>query len=121
MAKKYDLSCLEKREMLNEEAASAEVLLSWGEHYEEAGLLYDAVDFYEKADAREALSRLLARARDEGNVFLFRRLGRLLGIEPGSDEWAAVANRAAELGKLAFAAEANRLSGAAVPLDEPPS
>lgn len=119
MARKADLSCLEKREMLNEETASPEVLLSWGEQYEEVGSLYDAVDFYEKADAREALSRLLARARDEGNVFLFRCLVRLLGLEPGRDEWAVLANRAEEHGKLAFAAEANRLGGAPASLDEP--
>ena len=121
MAKKYDLSCLEKREMLNDEAASAGVLRSWGEHYEETGSLYDAVDFYEKADAGEALSRLFGRARDEGNAFLFRRIAHLLGIEPGSDEWVAVAKRAEELGKLAFAAEANRLSGVGAPPDEPAS
>lgn len=121
MAKKYDLSCLEKRDLLNDEAASAEVLRSWGEHYEETGSWYDAVDFYEKADAEEGLSRLLSKARDEGNAFLFRRIAHLLGIQPGSDEWAAVAKRAEELGKLAFAAEANRLSGVGAPPDEPAS
>lgn len=121
MPKKVDLSCLEKREMLNDAGASSAMLLSWGEHYEEVGSLYDAVDFYEKAEARDALSRLLGRAREEGNVFLFRRLVRLLGLDPGLDELTALARRAEELGKLAFAAEATRLSGAAGSLDEPKS
>lgn len=119
MAKKYDLSCLEKREMLNEQAASAEVLLSWGEHYEEVGSLHDAVDFYEKAGAKEALSRILDRARADGNVFLFRRIVRLLGLEPGPEEWAVLAGRAEELGKLTFAAEGKRLGGLTAALDEP--
>jgi hypothetical protein len=118
MARKYDLSCLEKRELLNEATASAEALLSWGEHCEEVGSLHDAADFYEKAGAREALSRLLARAQDAGNVFLFRRLCRMLGLEPGREEWVVLAHRAEELGKLAFAAEANRLGGVAESVDQ---
>lgn len=111
MAKKYDLSCLEKREILNEAASSAEVLLSWGEHYEEVGSLHDAVDFYEKADARDHLFRVLRRAQDTGNFFLFRRICRILGHDPNSDEWLQLASRARELGKAAFAEEANRLGG----------
>ncbi len=59
MAKKYDLGCLEKRDLLNETAVSVETLRSWGEHYEEVGSLYDALDFYEKAGAEEAFARLL--------------------------------------------------------------
>lgn len=110
MARKRDLSCLEKRELLNDQGASAELLHSWGEYYEAAGSLYDAVDFYEKAKAGEALAHLLGRAREEGNVFLFRRLTRFLGLAPGGDEWAALAVRAEELGKSAFAAEAQRLA-----------
>jgi hypothetical protein len=113
MAKKYDLSCLEKRDLLNETAVSLETLLSWGEHYEEVGSLYDAVDFYEKAGAREALARLLKKAQDVGNVFLFHRISRIIGHEPDRDEWLALANRAEELGKPAFAAEAYRLGGVA--------
>jgi hypothetical protein len=113
MAKKYDLSCLEKRDLLNETAVSFETLLSWGEHYEEVGSLYDAVDFYEKAGAREALARLLKKTQDLGNVFLFHRISRIIEHEPNHDEWLALANRAEELGKLAFAAEAYRLGGVA--------
>jgi hypothetical protein len=113
MAKKYDLSCLEKRDLLNEADVSLETLLSWGQHYEEVGSLYEAVDFYEKGGARDALVRLLAKAQDAGNLFLFRRIGRILGHEPGDEEWLALAKRAEQLGKLTFAAEAYRLGGVA--------
>ena len=67
MAKKYDLSCLEKRDLLNDAGVSMETLLSWGQHYEEVGSLYEAVDFYEKSGAKEALARLLTKAKDAGN------------------------------------------------------
>jgi hypothetical protein len=119
MAKRYDLGCLEKREILNEAVTAREVLLSWGEHYEEVGSLYDAVDFYEKADAGDALSRLLKKAQDMGNLFLFRRICRILGHDPDRDEWLLLAKRAEELGKLAFAAEAKRLGGGMDSPDEP--
>jgi hypothetical protein len=111
VAKKYDLGCLEKRDLLNETAVSVETLRSWGEHYEEVGSLYDALDFYERVGAKEALSRLLERAEAAGNVFLFRRLCRLLERTPEPEAWLALARRAEELGKLSFAAEAYRLGG----------
>ncbi len=111
MAKKYDLSCLEKRDILNEAAVSLETLRSWGEHYEEFGSLYEAVDFYEKGGFRDALAQLLPRAQDAGNSFLFRRICRILGYEPSREEWLALAKRAEELGKVTFAAEAYRLGG----------
>jgi hypothetical protein len=111
MAKKYDLSCLEKRDLLNEAAVSLETLLSWGRHYEEVGSLYEAVDFYEKGGARDALARLLAKAQDAGNLFLFRRISHILEHQPGGEEWLALAKRAEQLGKLTFAAEAYRLGG----------
>jgi hypothetical protein len=113
VAKKYDLSCLEKRDLLNEAAVSVEALLSWGQHYEEVGSLYEAVDFYEKAGDKGALDRLLTKARDAGNLFLFRRICRILGHEPGREDWLALAKQAEQLGKLTFAAEAYRLGGAA--------
>jgi hypothetical protein len=109
--RKDSLSCLEKRDLLNQPAASIETLSSWGGKYEEAGSVFDALDFYAKANNREALERLLKLASDEGDVFLFKQVCRVLKYEPGAEEWLAVAKKAEELGKLAFAAQAYRLGG----------
>jgi tetratricopeptide (TPR) repeat protein len=111
MAKKYDLSSLDKRDLLNETAVSLDTLLSWGEHYEEVGSLYDAVDFYEKAGGADALARLHLKAKEAGNAFLFHRICRITGYEPGRDEWISLAECAKELGKLTFAAEAYHHAG----------
>jgi hypothetical protein len=111
MAKKYDLSSLQKRDLLNETAVSLDTLLSWGEHFEEVGSLYDAVDFYEKGGAVDALARMRLKANEDGNVFLFRRICRITGYEPGRDEWISIADYAKKLGKLTFAAEAYRCAG----------
>jgi aspartate/tyrosine/aromatic aminotransferase len=111
MAKKYDLSSLQKRDVLNETVASLDALRSWGEHYEEVGSLYDAVDFYEKAGAADGLGRVRLRAKEAGNVFLFQRVCRITGYEPGREEWISLADIAKKLGKLTFAAEAYQCAG----------
>ena len=97
------LSCLEKRDLLNQPAASVDTLMQWGDRFLEAGFVYDAVNFYEKAGAKEALMRLLELARNDGDAFLLRRLCALLGREPSADEWLAVAEQAERQGKDQFA------------------
>jgi hypothetical protein len=112
MGKKDRLSCLEKRDLLNQTAASVETLLHWAERSLQEGYVHDAVNFYIKAGATEALKGLFERSRDEGDFFLFRRLCLATGHEPGAEEWLALAGKAEELGKVAFAAEAYRAAGA---------
>jgi len=107
------LSCLEKRDLLNQPAVSVDKLLHWGRVFEEAEMVSDALDFFEKADSREDLLRLFARAREEGDLFLFRRLAKILGHEPTSDEWLSLARRAEDAGKTVFASEALRSGGLA--------
>jgi tetratricopeptide (TPR) repeat protein len=102
------LGCLEKRDLLNRAAVSVDTLLQWGEQYEQAGLIFDALDFYEKAKAQEQLHRLLEIAGREGNAFLLARASRALGREPSREEWISLAKSAEAAGKYAFAAEAYR-------------
>ncbi|GLI34090.1 MAG: hypothetical protein GX433_18505 [Deltaproteobacteria bacterium] len=106
MAERDILGCLEKRDLLNQNAVSVENLLFWGKRYEEAGLLSDAVDFYEKAKATDALNRLLENAKEEGDFFLFNRLSRILNFEGTSDDWMYLARQAEKAGKFTFAAQA---------------
>jgi hypothetical protein len=106
------LSCLEKRDLLNLPAASVDTLMEWGDRYLEAGFVHDAVDFYEKAGAKEAVTRLLETAEDDGDVFLLRRLCSLLEREPTSEEWLTAAEQAERLGKDHFAWKAYQSAGA---------
>ena len=116
MLKGSGMSCLEKRDLLNQHAVSVESLLRWGGSHENDELFHDAIDFYEKAGAREPLKRLMEQGLEEGDVFLFKRACRALQIEPDADQWRAVGERARSLGKLLFAAEAFRHGG----VEEPP-
>ena len=111
MAKEDLLSCLAKRDLLNQTVVSVETLLHWGKVHEDEGLVHDAVNFYEKANAREDLARLLGRAQEDGDVFLYSRLCRLLDHKAEKEDWIALARRAEEAGKHSFAAEAYRRAG----------
>lgn len=105
------LNCLEKRDLLNQSAVSVEMLREWGERFEQSGMLYDAVDFFKKAYANEALERLLDTAREDGDLFLYQKIAKILKIDPSRDEWISLGTRAEELGKTAFARQAYRLAG----------
>jgi hypothetical protein len=115
MAVKELLTCLEKRELLNESVVSVDKLLEWGQRFEEAGLIYDAVNFFEKAGARDDLARLLDEAKSEGNLFLVNRLCKALKTELTKQEWLAIGEEAERAGKLTFATEAYRLAGKEIP------
>jgi hypothetical protein len=107
------LSCLDKRDLLNKPSASVESLVDWGQGYLEAGFVYDAVDFFEKAGAQEPLRKLLELAQVEGDVFLLRRIHAILGQEPPTAVSLAVAEQAESLGKTLFAIKAYAHAGAA--------
>lgn len=106
MLKGSGLNCLDKRDLLNQHAASVETLLRWGSTFEESALFHDAVDFYQKAGAHEPLKRLLDLAMEEGDLFLFKRVCKALGVEPDVGQWRQLGERAKLHGKLLFAAEA---------------
>ena len=111
MATNDVLSCLQKRDLLNQPAASVKSLMEWGEKMERQGLFHDALSFYEKVDAKDAILRIRETSERDGDFFLFRRSSRALGEEPSSERWITLGRRAAELGKSAFAAEAFRHGG----------
>jgi hypothetical protein len=112
------LSCLQKRDLLNQPVAAVESLTDWGEFYLETDLVHDAVDFFEKAGVQEPLRKLLELAREEGDVFLMRRVYAILGQEPTAREWLAVANQAERLGKFLFALKGYALAGATDKVDQ---
>ena len=63
----------------------------------------EAIDYLEVEPDPELLRRLLERSLETGDAYLYRRSVALLGQKPTLEEWGRVAERAASLGKEAFA------------------
>jgi hypothetical protein len=105
------LGCLEKREILNQPAVSVESLSRWGQVFSELDLFHDAMDFYEKAGDEEPIRNLMTLAREEGNLFLFKRACKALKLDPDVDQWLNLGRNAKERGLLLYAAEAFRMAG----------
>ena len=83
---------------------SPEALSSHGRAFEEAGHLYDAIDFFEEAEDKEGAGRVLQVALAEGNAFLVKRASRVMGSPPGREALLSAARAADEKGFRASAA-----------------
>ena len=102
------LDCLNRRQMLNSTSISATKLSELAREFAGQGFLSDAVDFYAKANDQEGLAQVLNLAVDEGDYFLFTRIKKTLGLPIEPEDCQRLADRAEELGKLAFAGQARK-------------
>ena len=111
MSVKRLLGCLKKRDLLNSDRSDSAHFVQLGTAYLEEGRVSDAIDFFEKARDGAQLDSLLERCLEDGDVFLYRKVARILGVTPGPDQWLKVGDRALSLGKLYFAQSAYREAG----------
>jgi tetratricopeptide (TPR) repeat protein len=106
LARNKLLTCLKKRDLLNNDKADTSELISIGKQYSLEGRFSDAIDFFEKAEHIEELDQLKERCIEEGDFFLFNRLISILADSPSPDEWSRLGEKALALGKLHFARSA---------------
>jgi tetratricopeptide (TPR) repeat protein len=111
MTKVRFLSCLKKRDYLNVSIFDYEQYIKYGQLYEKEGFLSDAIDFFAKAKAQKQLEALLPKVVAEGDVFLFKKIYRLLKIKPDVTAWKELGEVALKVGKLHFALEAFQTIG----------
>lgn len=111
MAGKRLPGCLKKRDVLNSDRSDPAHYVQLGTAYLEEGRISDAIEFFEKARHRAQLESLLERCLGDGDLFLYRKVARILGVKPGPDQWLKVGDRALSLGKLYFARSAYREAG----------
>lgn len=116
MAQSFPLSVAEKQKVLYLGGASPDVKRSWGERYEQAGLLHDALDFFAAAGDRAALLRLMDKAVEEADLLLLQNVHRALGEPLSHDRLLRLEARARELGKTA---DAERAAFLKVPGESP--
>ena len=97
------LTCLKKRDLLNNEKTSRSELLNYGELYVQQGRLADAIDFFERAQYFEGLTQLRQHCINEGDYFLTQRLSKILENPLDSAEAVQLGDSALRQGKLLFA------------------
>jgi ATP/maltotriose-dependent transcriptional regulator MalT len=95
-----------RRRMLNDTSADPAKLSSYAREFVDQGFLSDAIDFFEKAGDSESLEGLLQTAVSEGDLFLVRRILKILGRKPDKYLLKSVAENADRLGKTFFAGQA---------------
>jgi tetratricopeptide (TPR) repeat protein len=97
---------LKRREILYGKDTPREVLIHYGDLYYEVGRLNDAVEFYGRANHREALLKLRDLALEEGDFFLFQQATEFLGENTPNEIWRILGQNALKKGKLSFARKA---------------
>jgi hypothetical protein len=100
-----------KQNLLFGKEVKPQELARIGREFLEAGWLSDAIDFLAKAGDDESLSDIRARAIEEGDVFIFRRVLKASGTTAEEKEWREIGDCALLLEKLQFAREAYRMAG----------
>jgi hypothetical protein len=98
---------IERRHLIERELSNAQAL-RYAEAYLEEGHELDAVAFLIKAEATDQLDALRGRAIEAGDAFLLRAVASETGTPPKPEEWKALAEAAARVGKEHYATEALR-------------
>ncbi len=104
------MNCVEKRDLLFSEKASAAELSKAGEDFLSQGRLADALSFFLKADDESGIGRVTDLAVEEGDTFLLEQL-RLAKRTVDAALWTKTAANAERLGKLDFAIRGYRAAG----------
>lgn len=105
------MSCLKKRDLINDEKVTPQVLIAEGEKFWEAGQVQDALDMFAKAEYTEGLEKILAWAIEEGDPFTAKGAAAKLGKQPSSSQWASIGKKAMDSKKYHFALDAFTLAG----------
>ncbi len=112
MAKNQNLpSFREKRKILFSEKTSRERMRATGELFMQAGRYDDALELFERAEARDLTGQIAALAMDSGNTPLYMRAKKILKEEITDREWTALAANAEKAGMYSAAYVAHLRAG----------
>ena len=103
---KTELPVFTKKRKLLYETKDKNQLVKHGDMFFEADHIDDALDFYEMAGNEEGFRKIEAVARKEGNLYLYRKVCKLMKDQPSKDITNEIGMKAIELGKLSMALDA---------------
>jgi hypothetical protein len=93
MAKAF-LSCLKKRDLIQEVTTSRETLIKFGQEYLRQGRWLEALEFFERAPDPDGLETLKKRGLEEGDPFLYKQACRFLKEGPDPADWKLIGEKA---------------------------
>lgn len=105
------LTCLKKRDILNRDEIDSQTLVDYGSRYLGSELLNDALDFFEKAQHSEGISKIKDLAIQSADLFLYKRCCSILGKKENKKELLELAERAISYGKISFASQVYEILG----------
>jgi hypothetical protein len=108
----------EKQKILYIDRRSTEGLIGYGDRSLEANLIFDALEFYQKAKHRPGLEKILEMAMSTGDAMLFEQAAKALRREYSAEEWDRLGQRAFGLKKFTFARHAFEQVGDSAMLEE---
>lgn len=109
MAKTKHPDPLSRRHLLEREIEPSKAS-AIAKAYLDEGREIEAIDFFAKAEDRDALMKIQEVAVERGDVFLMKAASEGLGEEASTARWEELARRAGELGRNRDAESALRLA-----------
>jgi hypothetical protein len=101
-----------RRDLLYGPNVPVDELLRLGQAYLAGGRILDALEFFARAGAKDALTALRTRAIECGDAFIGIRLEQLGEAALTPSEWQALADAASARGLMCFAATATTRANA---------
>ena len=105
------LSCLKKRDLIQEAGANQEALRRLGREYMSQDRLLEALELMEAGQDREGLEELRKKGLNEGDPFLYRQACKLLKRNPDPADWLKIGEKALAVGRYQQALAAFRVLG----------
>ena len=93
------VSCLKKRDLIQEETTSRETLIKFGQEYLNQGRWLEALEFFERAPDSVGLQTLKKKGIEEGDPFLYKQACKFLKESLDPAEWKLTGEKALSQGR----------------------
>jgi hypothetical protein len=107
--KEVPLSVFERHEVLFGENTPKEELLQIGISYFNKGLIYDALEYFEKCDNRDYLEKIKHIAIEEGDLLLYQSSLKALKEEIKREDLLKLKENSIKMGKISVSDEVDFL------------
>jgi len=97
--KQVPLSVSERHKILFIENTPKEELISYGKQYFAKGMLYDALEYFEKANEESLINEVKEKSIEEADLVLYQNVCRSLKREMSREELLRLKENAQKLGK----------------------